>query len=170
MDDGEPWPLRLILDNEVRAIYGETEADLVRCLIEDYPPESAPLTTDTMEAMMASRRRWAVGYATQTQAVVLSALYVEGMYDVDKATSWTREALTEPRGRLPRRPLRLWASTVPLVLVASNYRPWTDRSITLGATVIVVDDSDDESLLRSCAATAGWRLDRVARRTGQASR
>jgi hypothetical protein len=165
MANGAPWPVRLILDNEVRAVYGETETDLVRCLIEDYPSASAALTVGTIEAMAAARRRWAVRYATRTQAVVLASLLAEDIFDVTRASMWARIALTERRDLPPQRVVRLWASTVPLVLVASNYRPWTDRPVTLGATVVMIDDSDDESLLRSCASTAGWRIDRVFSRS-----
>src|SRR5665647_1371560 len=42
------WP-----NNVIR---GETEMDFIRCRVEDYPPESHALTTDTIERMASSRR------------------------------------------------------------------------------------------------------------------
>lgn len=156
------WQYRLVLDNG-RTIYADEVEELARVLVgPTYPDASEPLTQFTIERQFAARRRFATRFAIRSQAVVLASLEREEIFDIKQCSVWMRETLLEPRDRIPRRPLRFWESNIPLVLVASNMRPITDRPVTLGGTVVVIDDLDDEALLKSVSALSGFRFQRLA--------
>ena len=161
-EDGHEWQFRLVLDDG-RTIYADEIVELARVLVgPTYPDSGEPLTQLTIEREFAARRRFAIRFAIQTQAVVLASLEREDVFDIKRCSVWMRETLLEPRDRIPRRPLRFWEFNVPLVLVASNMRPLTDRPVTLGGAVVVIDDLDDEGLLKSVSALSGFRFQRLA--------
>lgn len=157
-DEGRSWQFRLVLDND-RTIYADEVVELARALVgPTYPDAGEPLTQRTIERQFAARRRFAIRFAIRTQAVVLACLEREDVFDIKRCSAWMRDTLLEPRDRVPRRPLRFWESNIPLVLVASNASPMTDRPATLGGTVVVIDDLSDEGLLKSVSAMSGFRF------------
>ena len=161
-EDGCKWQFRLILDNG-RTIYADEIVELARILVgPTYPDAGEPLTQLTIERQFSARRRFAIGFAIRSQAVVLASLEREGIFDIKRCSVLMRETLLEPRDRVPRRPLRFWESNIPLVLVASNMQPLTDRPVTLGGAVVVVDDLDDLGLLKSVSALSGFSFQRLA--------
>jgi len=161
-DEGRRWQFRLVLDNG-RTVYADEVVELARVLVgPTYPDASEPLTQLTIEREFAARRRFAIRFAIQTQAVVLASLEREGIFDIKRCSAWMRDTLLEHRDQVPRRPLRFWESNIPLVLVASNMSPLTDRPVTLGGAVVAIDDLDDEGLLKSVSALSGFRFQRLA--------
>jgi hypothetical protein len=165
-EEGHRWQFRLVLDSG-RTIYADEVVELARVLVgPTYPDAGEPLTQLTIERQFASRRRHAIRFAIQTQAVILASLERGDVFDIKRCSAWMRDTLLEPRDRVPRRPLRFWESNIPLVLVASNMRPLTDRSVTLGGAVVVIDDLSDEGLLESVSALSGFRFQRLAGASG----
>ena len=160
-EEGCSWEYRLILENG-RTIYADQIVELARVLVgPTYPDAGEPLTQFTVEREFAARRRFAIGFAVQIQALVLANLAREDIFDVRRCSAWMRETLLEPRDRLPRRPVRFWDSNIPLVLVASNMAPLNDRPVTLGGAVVVIDDLDDDGLLKSVSALSDVRFQRL---------
>lgn len=160
-DTGALYPLRLIMEERRRVLYADSFEDLARaiCTPFGFPNHGMPRDLVTFELMASARRKFAVGLANQTQALVFAAAQeAELPLPGRKLSSWMREAIFQDRAETPRHPILLWPrKDLPLVLVSSSYSPVTARARTLGATWI--DDLDDQSLVESAGAILGWRLD-----------
>jgi hypothetical protein len=161
-DTGALFAFRLIMEDRKRVVFADSPEDLARVICTPFGYPNPGLAPDmvTFELMASARRKYAVGLANQTQALVLaSAQEAELPLPARRMSSWMREAIFLDRAEVPRHPILVWPRRdVPLILVASSYSPVTDRARTLGATWI--DDLDDESLIETAGAILGWRLDR----------
>lgn len=135
-------------------ITAETLTDLVSELIEDYPPTTGRLSdvTEQFEAM--------VGYATE-QANIRQGLYAvvatnEGDFDPEVESEETLTAIFSSRDVfVPTFPV--WEGSFPLVLVATNYYPFTDVPVPAG-NVELIDPSNERTLLTSLADLGDFAL------------
>lgn len=89
-EDGRKWQFRLILDNG-RTIYADEIVELARILVgPTYPDAGEPLTQLTIERQFSARRRFAIGFAIRSQAVVLASLEREGIFDIKRVSDDSR--------------------------------------------------------------------------------
>lgn len=115
-----------------------------------------------IERQFTVRRRFAIQFAIQTQAVILARLKSEDVLDIQRCSALMRDTPLEPQDRVPWRPLRFCGSGIPSMLIAQNTIPFTDRASAVGEPVFVVDDLSDEGLLKSVWALRGVRFQRLA--------
>ena len=164
--DDTPWRLQLVAEAEQQAVYGDTWEDLARAVIVDYPAP-APQTTKHIQAAFAARRRFAVDLATAAQGLALAAVESAAPTALALLTARQIRALTETRER-PVAAVGTWRlPDVPLVIAASSYSPFSrhQRPVAEGyGEVIVIDDLDDESLIRSAGEVLNWHIEDLAGR------
>lgn len=155
-DTGAPYALRLVRETDKLVHYGDTFEDLARAVLRGhgYPRPGMPSTISTFELMAQARKAFAVELATEVQLFQLKGL---GEHGLRSLTTFARQALQEDRSVMSRRPIILWSSPEPLLLVASNYAPFATRYRALNVSYI--DDIDDQGLIMAAAAIRGWLLD-----------
>ncbi|MGL5823691.1 MAG: hypothetical protein ACRCYU_02455 [Nocardioides sp.] len=133
------WPL--CLAEAGQTVFADNAAEIIERLIPDY----ASLGND--DALIA---RWesAIATATDTQALICADMARE---DKLRPADMTEADLTAIFGdRLTPIETAHWPHDVPLVLLATDYEPFTNRPPVAG-NVLWVDPSDEISFLTSLA-------------------
>jgi len=125
--------------------------------------DRTPTTSTTLTALVAEliagydttgdddleqRYRFAVLAASQVQAVLAADAVADGTFDPADHDEATLTALFASRAHPVPEQVETWGLAVPLVLVATDYEPYTDRALPLG-NVKVVDPADERTLLGS---------------------
>ena len=144
----EEWGSALLhTDNSV--VFGSSLTDLVASLVDDYPRDGG------LPALEA-RYDFAVGTAGQRQTFQAFAARQEGTFD---ETVESEEVLTSifSAKDLYVPEFEVWSHQVPLVLIATDYAPATDRPRP-GGNIQWIDPATELTLLKSLAAIGDFEL------------
>ena len=119
--DGSPWPLLLIHDSDV------TGADTTGELLAELIPGYAAIADDDAGHDEALWRRYesAIATATQLQETLLATAAVQGDFDAAHTDGSTLTALLADK-TIPSSHTQ-WRHPVPLVLIDTDYEPFTAR-------------------------------------------
>lgn len=126
-EDGTQYPFALAFDD--RVILAETRTELTAEVIEGYADIEDGEEGDG-EALWA-RYNAAVHFATTLQQVLAANAVEEGTFDPSQESEDTLTALFTPRSEKIDE-ISEWRGTVPLVLVASSYAPYTGSTRPAG--------------------------------------
>ncbi len=136
--DGRYYAYELIFGGGESRAYADTFEELAAALIENY--------ADTAPAPLNQRIRYAFDAQVRIQAAINAQLLDDPSIAVPPEDA---EILSRPRGQ--RIDLTTWSSTIPLVLLATDYAPVGPHPRPDGETIIWIDPVNAESLIRSLA-------------------
>lgn len=135
-----PWPYVMLLGGQQYA--ADHAGDLVAVLVKNYP------ATDDADADEAATVRYeaAVQFATVIQAAIIE--------QAQRAGTWTPvgssdEDLTALMGSRLEPFVGNWSGPLPLVLVRTDYEPYTARELPTGDGLLFIDPYTDVTLLSS---------------------
>ena len=119
--DGAPWPLLLVHGDRVTG--ADTPGELLALLIPGYDQlaDDDPGHDDALWARYES----AVATATQMQETLMAAATEHGDFDAATADEATLTALLTDKTAPYAEPV--WRQRVPLVLIDTDYQPFTKR-------------------------------------------
>lgn len=157
--DGGMWPFVMIHGDQ--ATWADSRTELVGALIEGY--EELGDNPAGYEAAFEARYTQAVALATSVQTSVLLDAAEAGTFDPADlvATPAGEEQLQaffvertvpfDPRGtalagNVDDSGAPVWDHEVPLVLIATDYAPFTDRPLPTGR-VVMIDPSNEKTYL-----------------------
>lgn len=126
-DDGTLYPYAMYFNGYKDVAFGDTPEDLLDVLIKDYS------TLDSEQERAKARILLAVGAQVALQAQINAEV---DPADWDALSDAEREALSGPRYQQPHgwgtgELGDVWESTVPLVLVETGYKPYTDIQVPI---------------------------------------
>lgn len=138
----------LMLDGTV--LFGDTITELVDQLIDGY----ADLAGD--DAMLDARYDFAVAVANTRQAINALVASENGEFDQDVESEEVLTSIFSAKDVfVPSQ--AAWSHAVPLVLIATDYAPTTDRPRPDG-NIQWVDPSNELTLLKSLAELGDFEL------------
>lgn len=152
-DDGTTYKYRMFYDDNRKIAEADTVAELIEVLIPDY------LTEDRESAKLYHRVTYAKQVQSSTRAVVLSQVDREtwdGLDDTEKALlQWSGDE--DPDADFGEDNLGIWSSSVPLVLLDINYKPYSDKVPPLSSegdhpevsNIIWIRSVDEEAFLET---------------------
>ncbi|KQP63161.1 hypothetical protein [Nocardioides sp. Leaf285] len=141
--DGTPWPFVLVRGEDT--ILADTAGDIVSFIVEDY--EDIPDGIHGNDEALIARAVVAIRVCATAQAMMLMDAVNEGRFDVATADEKTLTALLGDR-TIPVVDVDRWDHDVPLVLVATDYEPFTSEATPSG-NVLWIDPSDELAFLES---------------------
>ncbi|WP_159599117.1 hypothetical protein [Agromyces humi] len=149
-DDGTPWPFALNTGD--RTVYADTLTDLAAELIPGYAelPDSYDGDVDAFIARVHA----ASMIANRSQAQLIAATE---WFDLAAANEEVATALLAPRGQATNQYAGNWDGPVPLVLVSTDYAPYTDVPLPTG-DVSFIDPTDEQTFIHSLADLYGYDL------------
>ena len=135
--DGE-W-VYVVIDGEGQTIFADNLGELVNLVIEGY--SDIPEGDDGNDKALVARYEALVEMAERAQRYLLDEAVESGLFDpLDAGGEDVLTALVAPR-------VRPWSGTddgstnwqgqVPLVLIATDYEPYTDRIMPTGKVVML---------------------------------
>lgn len=150
--DDSPWPM--VMSTAQGTVLGETAADLIAALVPGYDdlvdPADAANPDDVRAAGLVLRWRTCVATASDVQALICADRAKEGRFDPAAMSEEELSALFADK-TVPVEDIETWEHRdVPLVLIATDYAPFTDRA-PVGGNVLWLDPSDEMAFLRSMA-------------------
>lgn len=158
--DGGPWPFFMVHGD--KATWADTRTELISALIDGY--EDLPETPEGFEAAFDLRYAQAITLASDVQASMMAHAVESGAVDLGDLTSTPvgdeqfQALLTErtipfdPRGTvLDTGDGPVWDCEIPLVLIATDYAPFSGRPLPTGR-VAFVDPSTETAYLDSLQA------------------
>lgn len=144
-DDGTPFQFAALLEDSI--IMGDTRTEIVAGLIEGYGdiPDSEE---GNLEALVA-RYEFAVATADLHQQIIAAEKLNSNEFDHTLETEETLTSIfSSRRERLPE--IARWDHNVPLILVGTDYAPYTSLARPEG-NVQWVEPYDETLLLNSLA-------------------
>lgn len=148
-EDGEPWPFAL--SNGDTSVFADSAHDIIAHLIPGYGDlDTAEDATEAHDQALLLRWQTAVLTASDVQAAICGDRVHEGKFD--PATE-SEDALTALFGdkTVAVEGFDSWDNEhVPLVLIATDYEPYTERDLPTG-NVLWIDPSDEIAFLNSLA-------------------
>ena len=144
-DDGSPWPFALVRGEET--ILADDAGDIVSFLIDGY--EDVADDPSGHDEALILRAATAVTLTATIQAIMATDALNEGRFDPAEADEATLTAIFGDR-TVPVLDTDRWDHDVPLVLVATDYEPFTHEVPPTG-NVLWVDPSDEMAFLQSLA-------------------
>lgn len=150
-DQGHEFPLCLFFDGGASIAYADSFDDLVDVLLPGY-------LTWTVEQQQRARIDYAVSQAIWVQAQVWAENTTVLTPDQEALLGAPRVGDSAPTG--------IWDASVPLVVVASSYAPYTTIAIPVGQgttqegepSVWVLDPTSEETLLTTLHEVGAVRL------------
>lgn len=142
--DGTPWPLLLVQGDSVTG--ADTAGELLAVLIPGY--ENLPDDDEGHDEALWRRYESAVATAAELQETLLAAAAVRGDFDAARAGESTLTALLADK-TIPCSHTE-WRFPVPLVLIDTDYTPFTPRPRPEGR-VIYLRPAQEHDYLASLA-------------------
>lgn len=141
--DGLAWPYAMATDNGT--LFADTVTELVAELIPGYAglPETADGAIDALHA----RYEAAVSHANLIQGLLAAVANAEGEFDAAAESESTLTALFADREQFVA-DFTVWDHQVPVVLIATDYAPYTDVPRPSG-NITWLDPATETSLLQS---------------------
>lgn len=153
-EDGSPFALTLLEHSEVAegAVFADTYDDLVGAMIDGYPVE--PETEEERDLADALRIRFLVDVANEMQMAMTLTADAEGR--LADATGHLLWVLSGPRDQHIEVPGGAWnIEDLPLVLITTNYAPYTEHERPGGDAIIWLDPTNARTFIRSLVAVRG---------------
>ncbi|WP_022893262.1 hypothetical protein [Agromyces subbeticus] len=141
--DGTPWPLAMTTAEHT--VFADTATELVSHLIDGY--DQIDDSDEGHDRALVARRDAAASLAAQLQAGIAAALTEEQKFDPATETEETLTAIFSDRETFVA-DFPTWDHTVPLILVRTDYAPFTERPAPEG-NLGWIDPATETSLLRS---------------------
>lgn len=143
-DNGEPWPLVLLLD-EKSTMYTDSYTDILGVLVDGYEEIPDDEEGDTQALLM--RVEHAVVVASTIQAMMLHDAVAEGVVDIGEADEDFLSTLLTDRTQ----PIRIdsWDHDVSLVLLTIDYAPFNVLHAPPSGNIVWLDPSDEADYVRS---------------------
>lgn len=143
-EDGTQWPMALVRGDQT--VFADTATELVGHLIEGYA--NLPDTEGGNAQALVARWRTCVATASDVQALICADRAAEGTFDPAAESEEVLTALFSDK-TVPVEGFDTWdLGSVPLVLVATDYEPYTERVAPTG-NVLWIDPSDEVAFLHS---------------------
>jgi hypothetical protein len=145
--NGELWPFALLTGDDT--VYTDTLTDLVSYFIPGYA--DIPHDSRGQQEAFVARVDYGAGVATHTQALVLASAVTSGEFNPATASEDALTALLQTRGTAlftPKLFDGVWSYDVPLVLLSTDFAPFTSVQIFDG-NVMVFDPSDERTFIDS---------------------
>lgn len=140
--DGEQWAFAMTLGDNT--LFADNLTNLVSHIIAGYD------AAESVEDAWDLRTNAAVNRANTAQLSVLAALHEEGEFDPSKENEDVITALMSSREE-PLTGFTEWKHKVPLVLVATNYAPYSATPLPTG-NVVTINPYTERTLLDSLAS------------------
>ncbi|MFE6966790.1 hypothetical protein ACFVAJ_16900 [Agromyces sp. NPDC057679] len=148
--DGTSWPY--VLNTNDHAVYADSVTEIVAALIEGYADVEDSYRGD-VDAWM--RRVVAAGeLAEKAQAQAIAAVE---LFDLAAASEDVATALLAPRGVATNQFAGNWGGPVPLILVSTDYAPYTDVPLPTG-DVTFLDPTNEQTFVNSYAELHGYEF------------
>ena len=142
------WPFLMAHGDQIT--WADTRSELVGALIDGY--DEIPDTPDGVTAATWARYRQSVAVAADVQASILADATDKGAFDPEQlAATPEGEAILNAlmvERTVPLTEIREWTFEVPVVLIESDYAPFTERPRPEGR-IIWIDPSDEARYLDS---------------------
>lgn len=146
-EDGTPWPFALAKGNT--SVFADSTTDVVAHLIPGYGDLAQDV--DGNEQALILRWKTAVMTASDVQALICADRAKEGLFDPANESEETLTALFQDK-TIAGEDVESWDNeNVPLVLIATDYEPFTERA-PISGNVLWVDPSDETAFLNSLSA------------------
>jgi hypothetical protein len=120
-EDGNPFPFAMAYQD--RAVLADTRTELVADLIEGYA--EIPDTEEGNADALVARFETGVHVADQFQQIIAAQHVEEGRFDTKVESEDTLTAIFTPR-REKLGEIAPWDHVVPLVLISTDYAPFTE--------------------------------------------
>lgn len=120
-EDGTGFPFAMAYQD--RAVLAETRTELVSDLIKEYA--DLPDTEDGNADALVARYESVVHVADQFQQIIAAQHVEEGKFDTKVESEETLTAIFTPR-REKLGEIAPWNHVVPLVLISTDYAPFTE--------------------------------------------
>ena len=147
-EDGTPWPMAL--STSQATFLGDTAADLISHLIPGYG--DVAFDDDGHDEALIMRWQTCVATASDVQALICADRVQEGTFDPAKETEESLTVLFSDK-TVPVEDFGSWDHPhVPLVLIATDYAPFSAERPPVTGNVLWLDPSDETAFLRSLAA------------------
>jgi len=142
-NDGERWQYAVATDRGT--IFADSATGILGVLIPGYA--DIPQSTEGDQQATVARWEFAAQVAQMVQERVAGEAEAEGLWDSEAADEDVLTPLFQPKDQ-PVEDLPMWAHPVPLVLIWTDYSPYTERLAPRG-NVWWIDPSDELSLLKT---------------------
>lgn len=142
-DDDLAWPYAMA--TEAGTLFADTVTELVAELIPGYG--EIPETADGATAALHARYEAAVSHANLIQGLLAAVGNAEGDFDAATESESTLTALFADREQFVA-DFTAWEHKVPVVLIATDYAPYTDVPRPSG-NITWLDPATETSLLQS---------------------
>lgn len=145
-EDGSPWPMAMVSGGST--VFADDATTIVAHLLPGYA--DIPDTDDGHDQALLVRWQSAVATASDVQALICADRAQEGKFDPAAESEDALTALFSDR-TIPVSNFESWDHpSVPLVLVATDYSPFVERTPVTG-NVLWIDPSDEVAFLHSLA-------------------
>lgn len=161
-EDGTPYAVALATPDAT--IGADTYDELLAQLIPDYP--AAQTTEEDVARADALRFAYLAQEADHLQAMAVEQAAAAGFLGSD-ATDEVKWLLSAPRTGHIAVPGGSWEITqLPLVLLTTNYEPFSAEPAPVGAGILWLDPTDARTYITSLAAATGLRVFESAQADG----
>lgn len=143
-EDGTPWPFALAKGE--RSVFADNAGEIIAHIIPGY--DDLPAGPEGDDQALILRWETAATTATDIQALICADRGQEGLFDPANESEDTLTALFQDK-MIAVEDVEAWDhEQVPLVLVATDYDPFTDRVPPTG-NILWIDPSDEVTFLDS---------------------
>jgi hypothetical protein len=149
---GAPWAIALAYDSGSVTV-ADSATELVASLIDDYAPGDS---AEDAAAALDARYDFAVEVANTRQAIQLFTSTQEGEFAPEDTDEDTLTTLFTSRADFAA-DFERWDHALNLVLIATDYAPYTERQRPEG-NIDWINPANDMTLLSSLAALGDFEL------------
>lgn len=128
-EDGTNYPFSMLNRGNGEITFAETRTELVGHIIDGY--DQLPQNEEGHDNALWLRYRAAVQFAGAVQAVVAAAESEAGNFEASLISETDRTAMFGDKGEKPD-DIKNWAHKVPLVLISTDYAPYTSTQAPEG--------------------------------------
>lgn len=153
-EDGTPYAVALV--STTSTLFADSFDELVAQLIPDYPVDQD--TDEEVEEADALRYAYMVREADTLQERYAKRAIDNGFLtaDADETIRWI---VTAPRSEHIALPGDRWdIAELPVVLVTSNYAPFSEHVAPTGDALVWLDPTDSRTYIQSLAKAANARV------------
>lgn len=152
-DGNTPWYAALT-QSDGSTVFADTITELVQHLIPGYAPDAS--TAEGARDALDVRYNFSVEEAAIIQAGVIAAASGLGIFSAATTSEDDLGILFSPKDATPTG-FAEWKLNVPLVLISTDYAPFTDIQAPTGQ-VQFIDPSTDLTLIKSMSAFGNFEL------------
>jgi hypothetical protein len=151
--DGGAWPYAVILASG-DILVADSVTELVAAGLPGYG--DLPDDEEGFDQALIARYEDLVGHAAAFQRQLMSVAHETGTVDLSSLDDDTVTALMAER-TIPVEDIFEWTCVVPLVLISTDYIPYTDRPVPKG-NVVMLDPITDVTYLQSLSKIGALRF------------